>query len=386
MSNQCQIFWDPYLNTLIYEIPTTNYHSAPSPAIVTPEDFQAFPNTVATFTRNPNAPLGTFQNPHPHPYPSATAANVPHPNMAAPTTPVSPQGRIQWQIDPSAPVGSYFNAHPYVPPTPIIPTTAAPAAFVVPAHQHDHPVDQTAIPTRPTWQEDFTRMFNSINLNASMSEPAPPPHRETAADALASTEAPSTQAADPNPHAPKTRQRQRTRSRSRNRSSGRHVRFADEETRRRANAEAAAVAALRAHEMEVENREYIDTLSVIPPHRQPRTHDPASAIAGSDGEQESPQPRSSSTASTIDPMTTHGAPIPAAPSRNPGFRDPRSDVPARVGHSEMAETCVYEEWPPCNVCQDRPATIRNFGILFCEGCLGQALVAEERRGRSRLRR
>ncbi|KAI4279058.1 MAG: hypothetical protein LQ337_000573 [Flavoplaca oasis] len=267
--------------------------------------------------------------------------------MAAPTAPVSPHGRIQWQIDPSAPMGSYLNAHPYVPPTPTRPTTAAPASFAVPTHQNDHSTAQTAIPTRPTWQEDFTRMFNSINFNASMSEPPPPiPHRETAADAPASTEAPSTQAANPNSHAPITRHRQRPRSRSRNRSSGRHVRFADEETRRRANAEAAAVAALRAHEMEIENREYIDTLSVIPPHRQPRTHTPASAIAGLDGEEEPPQPRSSSTASTIDPMTTPGAPIPAAPSRNPGFRDPRRDVPARAGHSEMAETRVYEEWPP----------------------------------------
>ncbi|KAI4279821.1 MAG: hypothetical protein L6R38_004938 [Xanthoria sp. 2 TBL-2021] len=381
MSNQVQIFWDPYLEALVYETPNQNPPSVPPPAVVTPDEFQAPPTTVATFLRNPNAPLGSFHNPHLDP--SSTEAGVPpHLNMATPAASVHPQATIQWQPDPSAPLGSYWNAHPYAPPSPATPAAAPPTPLNVLSQQYDQPNHQMSLPTQPTWQEDFARMFNSMNLNSPVSDP--PVQAQPAANWSATAEAPSIQAATPNPLPPRSRHRHRPRSRSNDRSSGRHVRFADEGARIRANTQAAMMAALRAEENEMETREYIDALTVIPPrrHRRRPTPMPPPTIS----EPEPPQSRSSSTASTIDPLTTRGAPIPAAPSRNPGFHDPRREVPPRTGRSEMAEVGTHEMWPRCTVCEDRPATIRKFGIEFCEGCYGQALVAEERRGRSRERR
>lgn len=389
MSNQVQIFWDPYLEALVFETPNQNPPLVPPPTVVTPDEFQAPPTNLATFLRDPNAPPGSFHNPHPDP--SSTEAGVPpHLIMATPAASVLPQATIQWQPDPSAPLGSYWNAHPYVPPTPATPAAAAPPAPLnVPTHQYDQPNPQMALPMQPAWQEDFARMFNSMNLNSPVSDPpvsGPPVQAQPAANGSATTEAPSIQTATPNPLPPRSRHRHRPRSRSRDRSSGRHVRFADEETRIRANTQAAMMAALRAEENEMETREYIDALTVIPPRRRRPTPMPPPATSESNARPEPPQSRSSSTASTIDTLTTRGAPIPAAPSRNPGFHDPRRGAPARTGRSEMAEIGTYEIWPRCTVCEDRPATIRKFGIEFCEGCYGQALVAEERRGRSRERR
>ncbi|KAI4218112.1 MAG: hypothetical protein L6R36_009121, partial [Xanthoria steineri] len=123
--------------------------------------------------------------------------------------------------------------------------------------------------------------------------------------------------------------------------SGRHVRFADEGARLRANTEAAAQANRRALENELEMREYIDASNAIPPRRhRPRTPTPPPAAASALNATPVPsQTRSSSTASIIDPLTTRGAPIPAAPSRNPGFQDPRREAPAaaRTRRAEMAE-------------------------------------------------
>ncbi|KAL8998829.1 MAG: hypothetical protein Q9169_002167 [Polycauliona sp. 2 TL-2023] len=382
MSDQIQVFWDPYLNALIFETPNTNPTSAlPSP-IVTPDEFQAPPSTVATFIRDPNAPLGSFHNPHPHL--TSTDTGITPLSTAAPTASVFPQGSIQWQPDLSAPVGSYMNAHPYVPQTLASPPAAAFAPPLVPTQQQDDPVHQTAMPTQPTWEADVARMFAAMNHHNPGSEP--PTQATQAADASATSEAPSTQAAVTEPTPPTTRRRHRATSRSRNSSRARRVRFADEMARIRANTEAAAQASRRAYENEMENKEYIDALTEVPPrHRRP-TPVPAPGTAGLDARPETPQSRSSSTASTIDPMTAQGAPIPAAPSRNPGFRDPRRAAPARTGHSEVAVVGAYETWPLCTMCEHRPATIRKSGISFCDGCLGQALVAEERKGRNRGRR
>ncbi|CAO1600098.1 hypothetical protein XANCAGTX0491_003802 [Xanthoria calcicola] len=364
MSDQVQIFWDPYLGTLVFETPNLNPPSLPPPAVVTPDEFQAPPTTVAIFQRDPNAPLGSFQNPHP----PSTEAGVPYPNMATPAASAQPQATIQWQLDPSAPLGTYRNAHPYIPPTP------------------------AAAPPAPTWQADFARIFNSMNLNPSTSEPpvpGPPPQAQPAADALATAAAPSPQATIPNPppSSPHRRHRPRSHSRDRSSSSGRHVRFADEGARLRANTAAAAQANRRALENELETREYIDASNAIPPRRhRRRTPTPPPAASAWNPTPAPPQPRSSSTASIIDPLTTRDAPIPAAPSRNPGFQDPRRDAPAGTRRAEMAEVGMHERWPRCTVCEDLPATRGRSGIGVCEECYKEGFVAEERRGRSEERR
>ncbi|KAL8671673.1 MAG: hypothetical protein Q9168_003821 [Polycauliona sp. 1 TL-2023] len=379
MSNQVQVFWDPHLNALVFEPPSTNTPSTPASTIVTPDDFQAPPTTMATFIRNPDAPLGSFHNPHPHL--TSTEAGIPQLSRAPPTASVFPQGTMQWQRDLSAPMGSYMNAHPYIPQTPVTPATAAPTPPTAPTSQHDRSDHQTATPTQPTWHEDFARIFAAMNRHPPVSEP--PDQAEQAVAASTAAETPSTQAATADLVPPTTRRRHRARSRSRNRH---RVRFADQTARTRANTEAALRAQRRAYENEMENREYIDTLTAVPPRYRRPTPVTPQTTASADARPEPPPSRSSSTASTIDPMTTHGAPIPAAPSRNPGFRDPRRAASARSGHSEMVEVGAYETWPLCNVCEDRPATFRRDGIGFCERCLGQALVAEEQRSSSRGRR
>ncbi len=370
MSDQVQIFWDPYLETLVFETPNLNPPSVPPPPVVTPDEFQTPPTTVAIFQRDPNAPLGSFQNPHP---PSTGVDILPF-NMATPAASVQPPATIQWQLDPSAPLGTYRNAHPYIPPTPATPAAAPPA---------------------PTWQADFARIFDSMNLNPSTSEPPvpdPPLQAQPAADGSATAAAPSPQApirTSP-PSSPHRRYRPRYRSRDRSSSSsGRHVRFADEGARLRANTEAAAQASRRALENELETREYIDAAAnAIPPYRhRPRTPTPPpAAVSSLNPTPSSPQTRSSSTASIIDPLTTRDAPIPAAPSRNPGFQDPRREAPARTRRSEMAEVGTHERWPRCTVCEDLPATRGRSGIGICEGCYKEGFVAEERRGRSEERR
>ncbi|KAL8862260.1 MAG: hypothetical protein Q9178_001269 [Gyalolechia marmorata] len=350
MSNQVQIFWDPHLKTFVLEVPNSNSPSVPPPTIVSPEDFQAPPTKVATFIRDPNAPLGSFGNPIPH-----------------------PSAIIQWQPDPSAPIGTYGNAHPYLPQTPVTPATASPAPSVGPTHPYIHP---------------------------AVSDPQA--HAQPTGGGPATTQSSSTHAGTSNPHST-PRHESRPRSRSRSRSGGRHVRFADAQTRIRANAEAAAEANLRALEDERETREYIDTHAPMP-RRRPPTPMPPTMSGGwvphptSFGPQSKTDPRanpvqsrSSSTASTVDPLSTYGAPIPAAPSRNPGFRDPRHNgdpmALATMGLYEEAEDGAYETWPSCAMCEDCPATVVMSGLKFCAGCFGQALAAEERsRGRRRERR
>ncbi|KAL8772088.1 MAG: hypothetical protein Q9209_002754 [Squamulea sp. 1 TL-2023] len=388
MSNQVQIFWDPYLKAFVLEIPNPNPASVPPPIVVSPDDFQATPTKVAYFVRDPNAPLGSFLNPIPDP--PSTGAGVPRSSMATPAAPALPQGTIQWQPDPSAPLGSYGNAYPYVPPAQRTPATAVPQSPAEPTPVHGHANAQASIPSEPTWQPnqaDFNRLFNTVNPNPPVSDLATP--AQPAVTQRTTAQASTTQAAPANPSTTTYRQRQ-PRTRSRSRSNGRHVRFADDTTRTRANAEAAARAHQTAQANEIETREYIDAHAPMPrlrhsptPIPPPTTDQPSTS---------SPHSRSSSTASTIDPLTAQGAPIPAAPSRNPGFHDPRrstgavSTTPANVGQGE-AEVGAYEVWPPCTVCEDRPATIRKFGIGFCDGCFGQAWAAEERRrGRSRERR
>ncbi|KAL8791257.1 MAG: hypothetical protein Q9213_000214 [Squamulea squamosa] len=386
MSNQVQIFWDPYLKAFVLEIPNRNPPSVPPPIVVTPDDFQAPPTKVAYFVRDLNAPLGSFLNPIPDP-PSA-GAGVSRLNMATPAAPVLPQGTIQWQPDPSAPLGSYGNAYPYVPPAHRTPTATVSVSPTGSTPVQGHADAQASVPSEPTRQRnqaDFNRLFNAINFNPPVSDPATP--AQPAATQPTTAQASTFQAAPAKTPITSRRQRQ-PRTRSRTRSNGRHVRFVDDESRTQANAEAAARAQQTAQANEIETREYIDAHAPMPRLRRPPT--PMPPPTTNQPNPSSPQSRSSSTASTIDPLTTQDAPIPPAPSRNPGFRDPRRNAdantttPADVGRSQAGE---YEVWPPCTVCDDRPATIQKFGIRFCDGCFGQAWAAEERRrGRSRERR
>ncbi|KAL8925849.1 MAG: hypothetical protein Q9172_002053 [Xanthocarpia lactea] len=370
MSNQVQIFWDPHLKTFVLEVPNPNSPSAPPPTIVSPEDFQAPPTKVATFIRDPNAPLGSFGNPIPH-----------------------PSAIIQWQPDPSAPLGTYGNAHPYLPQTPVTSAAASPAPSIGPTHPYIQASQLASILTNP---------ISQANLDSNPAVSDPQAHAQPTGVGPTTTQASSTHTGTSNPQST-PRQESGPESRSRSRSRGRHVRFADAQTRIRANAEAAAEANLRALEDERETREYIDTHAPMP-RRRPPTPMPPRMSGGwvphptSFGPQSETDPRanpvqsrSSSTASTVDPLSTYGAPIPAAPSRNPDFRDPRRNgdamALATIGLYEEAENSAYETWPSCAMCEDRPATVVMSGVKFCAGCFGQALAAEERsRGRRRERK
>ncbi|KAI4238366.1 MAG: hypothetical protein L6R40_005728 [Gallowayella cf. fulva] len=427
MSDQIQIFWDPYLQSYIIEVPEPDLSpSEPPPIVVTPDDFQAPPTNLASFVRDPNAALGSFTNPHPY-IPSATAtATVPEENRnmaAAGAATAIPPTTNPWLRDSSAPVGSLQNPHPYVTPTsapasaPESAPASAPAPVVAPAPSSTTTLDYTGTgfhhlaPQDQPWQPsaaDIDALFNTIQLlppksNPQASTPQAPPQRSPPQPSPPhpdSSQQPSTQTQTSDATSSARRRRRRPRSRSRSHSHGRHLRFASPDTRALANAEAAARANLIAIQNEIETRAYIDAFAPMPHHRPPTpmpippmmsgalnppaTQPPALPPQPTSAAYPSAQPshsRSSSTASTIDPLTATHAPIPAAPSRNPGFHDPRrgEGSPATVGRAEQLEEVEFEVWPLCAVCEDRPATIQKSGIRFCDGCFGQAWAAEGRR-------
>ncbi|KAL8718456.1 MAG: hypothetical protein Q9225_004404, partial [Loekoesia sp. 1 TL-2023] len=167
MSEQVQIFWDPYLKAFVIEVPNRNQpSSATPPLVVTPEDFQAPPTRAATFVVNPNAPLGSFYNPIPHPSESATApvntmpTNSPNPAFQASVHTPS------WPQDPSAPLGSFHNPYPHGAFHPLAAVVQAPTPTPgsTPTHPATTPGSPQPLAPEPAWQPtaaDFKEIFNS---------------------------------------------------------------------------------------------------------------------------------------------------------------------------------------------------------------------------------
>ncbi|KAL8800171.1 MAG: hypothetical protein Q9182_005372 [Xanthomendoza sp. 2 TL-2023] len=337
-------------------------------------------------------------------------------NAATTATPVP----YTFTRDPSAPLGSFENPHPYEGPTAAThPATATAPASVqasTPTARTTHHGDQPDPPTTTLEDiasymdpEEIDVLFNILDANPTASDPQPanpPASTQPPAPPQPTTpQPPPTQLPPPTTHH-HHRQQSPSRSRSRSRSHNRHVRFTSPETRQRANTEAANRAHHRAIQTERETRNYIDTTPPLPRHRRPPTPMPlfppmmsGALPTPSDVPQQTPasHSRSSSSASTTDPLNTPAAPIPAAPSRNPGFHDPRRTTttptinPTRQRQATVSrpepEEGDYDIWPRCAVCDDRPATIHKSQIHFCDGCFGQACAAEwSRPGWSRGRR
>ncbi|KAI4149991.1 MAG: hypothetical protein L6R39_002376 [Caloplaca ligustica] len=347
MSEEVQIFWDPYLEAFIIEIPSRNRSSSATPPIVvTPDDFQAPPTRTTAFVMDPNAPLGSFHNPIPHPSEPVNTALVPMPMI---TSGPASQARLLWPPTNTGPLGSFQNPFPHEASTApgntscSSPPVLAPTSPSTPAQPHAATPEQG---WRPTATE-IEALFGTPS-------PHPLPHKEAPPHPIRGGPQPTERTATEPVEKPSTRT-----------PGARHVHFQGEEDRQRANEDAAARAAAQARQNEAEVLGFTDLNAADrlgSTHRRPPTPKPSATgqVASSTSSPSTtrplqPESRSSSTSSFIDPLPTSGE-------------------------------YKYERWPLCAVCENRPVMIRKSGTGFCDACFGQACAAEELRKRGDRRR
>ncbi|KAI4132544.1 MAG: hypothetical protein LQ338_000643 [Usnochroma carphineum] len=347
MSDQVQVFWDPYLQAFVIELLNRNRSpSAASPIVVTPDDFQAPPTRTASFVMNPNAPLGSFRNPIPHSSEPATIAVKPTP-VATPTpaTQASAHPPLWPQMN-TAPLGSFLNPFPHRAFMPLgnATTSPPPAPGPAPTPTSSSQAQPPTVTPDQGWQPtaaEVDALFGPPPLNPSTPDeapqhPVPVTSHPTPASATSSRDERHTRTPGP-----------------------RRVHFQDEEARVKANEDAAARAAAQARQNEAEVLDFTDADPARRLHstrRKPPTPMPSTtfpipppAPVQSTSRPLQPESRNSSAGSFIDPLGGEGQ---------------------------------YERWPLCTVCEDRPVMIRKNGIGFCDACFGQACAAEEVRKRA----
>ncbi|KAI4186331.1 MAG: hypothetical protein LQ346_005714 [Caloplaca aetnensis] len=361
MSDQIQIFWDPYLKAFVIEVPTRNRSpSAPPPIVVTPDDFQAPPTQTASFSMNSNAPLGSFFNPIPHPSDPATMAASPV-SMQIPTQAAQAPAQFLWPQTATAPLGSFQNPVPYEictptgsaasPPT-AVPSTASAATPGYAAQPQDwQPTTaDSKVSSCPPAQNSSppTGTIQQLLPNAAAaSSPDPGMSLSSESSAIIDSLQPTTH------EGRSTRRPNRSRS-----NSGRRVYFNDEAARIRASRDAEAEASARARDNEAEVIEFTDV-------------EAANRVRSRRGMTRTAVP--STTSSFL-----------AQPSSMP--LQPESRSSSSGSFIDSGREWGYERWPLCTVCDDRPAMIKKSGIGFCDACFGQACAAEEARKRGSQRR
>ncbi|KAL8837888.1 MAG: hypothetical protein Q9170_002363 [Blastenia crenularia] len=392
MSDQVQVFWDPYLKTFLIGVPNrSSLPSAAPPIVVTPASYQVATTRAVTFLMDPDAPLGSPYNPIP-PSPKTARSGIMYPTPASHQIPAQ-QSTIHpppWPQDPTAPLGSYRNPYPYGTPLPppIIASTPAstppPASAPLPVPANVTYTQKQTPSFGPAWQptaDDFDKLFTTTASSKSPSPRSNPStpilsghsgipnitsvYKETKVQVIASgaVDKPISHNTQPSSSPSHPHSTNPT-------SNSPHVHFQDQATLARA----AEAAAARARQNEAEVQDYIDSnaaRTLRSALRRPPTPSPTSAFQPpSAAPRRTPSP-TSSTGSTIDPLLGTEAPLPAAPSRNPGFSSRSTSARSSVRNDG------YERWPLCAVCGDRPETIRKRGIGFCATCFGQACAAEE---------
>ncbi len=361
MSDRIQIFWDPYLKAFVIEVPTRNRSpSAPPPIVVTSDDFQAPPTRTASFSMNPDAPLGSFFNPIPHSSDPATMAANPMSMQNSTQAPLAP-AQLLWPQTASAPLGSFQNPVPYEKCTPTGSASSPPPA-----------ISSTASAGTPGSAAQ-PQVWQATTANTEVSF-CPPPQNPSPSTGTYQQLLPNAAAASspdrcmslssessaiidslrPTPHEGRsTRRRNPSRS-----NSGRRVHFKDEAARKRASRDAEAEAGARARENEAEVVEFTDV-------------EAANRVRSTRGMTRTTMP--STTSSLL-----------AQPSSMP--LQPKSRNSSSGSFIDSGRDWGYERWPLCTVCEDRPAMIKKSGIGFCDACFGQACAAEEARKRGSQRK
>lgn len=367
MSDQVQIFWDPYLQAFIIEVSNRNRSPSAAPPIeVTSNDFQAPPTRTASFSMNLNAPLGSFYNPIPHSSDLATMAANPTPSATPIPTTQASLHPPSWPTPSTAPLGSFHNP---IPDGVLMPPGIA--AFNLPSGPPRFPVSTPDIPPRPyapsleqSWQPKAAKIDalsgppppkpsppnGAAQIPLPTAAPAPAPERGSDSPSelntvLNASQPRTHQAANPARQSPR-----RTRS-------GRRVHFQDKEARTQATREAEARAAARARRNEEEVLDFTDANAanrLNSTHRRPPTASPRATFP------ERPPTPTRSTSQSLQPESRN--------SSTGSFVDPRGEW-------------EFGRWPICTVCENRPVMINKSGIGFCDACFGQACAAEEARKR-----
>ncbi|KAL8708119.1 MAG: hypothetical protein Q9220_006973 [cf. Caloplaca sp. 1 TL-2023] len=273
---------------------------------------------------------------------SAASASVSMQAASAAAQVISSADRL-FQRDLYAPLGSFRHPHPHVVPMGTTRVTSrGPASSSTTSHQQHHSNVQGRIPKQPRQQPAPSN--SDIRAGTLRVKPQ-----------AAASHAPT----KPKPLASSPQKRE--------------VHFATPfESRTHNSLTAEKAARLRALDNELEVQSYIDRDTIH--HRRPR---PPPVPAKIPSDITPIHSRSSSAASTIDTLTTTGAPIPASPSRNPGFKQPRQTVPAFTKHATQGERELS-----CEGCFSHRVQVKKNGIWVCFACFGEdAAVAQKRKGR-----